>query len=93
MTITFNHRTGGRGGRRLNRVHSSLIAASDCNRRSATTTAHLDFSLIHDVQRRATGANIHAIAQRLQIYVSAMECGSMASAQSAEAELRAFLVA
>jgi len=93
MTIAFNHRMGGSSGRRLNRLSSRLVAANHCGRRPAPTPTPIDFSLIHDVQRRATGANIHSIAQRLQIYVSAMECGAMARAQSAEAELRAFLVA
>ncbi len=48
--------------------------------RSSRPTATLespDFSLIHDVQMRATGANIHAVAQPLQIYMSAIECGAI----------------
>lgn len=59
--------------------------------RPAVIRQHPDFSLIHDVQIRATGANIHAVAQQLQIYVSATECGALRSAQAAEAHLRTFL--
>jgi hypothetical protein len=58
----------------------------------ATTQASPDFSLIRDVQMRATGANIHALAQQLQIYVSAIECGAMLHAQAVELKLRAFLI-
>ena len=63
--------------------------------RSRRPTANLespDFSLIRDVQTRATGANIHFVAQQLQIYVSAIESGAMLDAQAAESRLRAFLV-
>jgi hypothetical protein len=40
---------------------------------------------------RATGANIHALSQQLQIYVSAVECGAVLSAKAAEASLRSWL--
>ena len=65
---------------------------SKSTRRQSPSCIPIDFSLVHDVQRRATGANIHAIAQHLQIYVSAAECGAMSRAQAAEAHLRAFLL-
>ena len=66
--------------------------ASEGRRRRPTANQESpDFSLIHDVQMRATGANIHAVAQQLQIYVSAIECGAMLHAQAAESRLRAFL--
>jgi hypothetical protein len=61
------------------------------SRQAAATQESPDFSLIHDVQMRATGANIHAVAQQLQIYVSAIECGAMLHAQAVESQLRAFL--
>jgi hypothetical protein len=61
-------------------------------RTAAATQESPDFSLIRDVQMRATGANIHAVAQQLQIYVSAIECGAMLHAQAAELKLRAFLI-
>jgi hypothetical protein len=40
---------------------------------------------------RATGANIQALSQQLQIYVSAYECGAVLNAQAAEASLRSWL--
>jgi hypothetical protein len=42
---------------------------------------------------RANGANFHAVAQKLQIYVSAIECGSMLQTKTVELQLRAFLAA
>jgi hypothetical protein len=61
------------------------------SRQAAATQESPDFSLIRDVQMRATGANIHALSQKLQIYVSAIECGAMLHAQAVESQLRAFL--
>jgi len=88
MATAFNPRTSKTARRqppagRSERSRSRSVAAS---------RMPIDFSLVHDVQRRATGANIHAIAQHLQIYVSAAECGAMSRAQAAEAHLRAFLL-
>jgi hypothetical protein len=56
-------------------------------------TAVLDLTLVREVQMRATGANIHALSQQLQIYVSAFECGAVLNAQAAEASLRSWLAA
>lgn len=52
-----------------------------------------DFQLVREVQLRATGANIHSLAQHLQIYVSAAECGAVLRAQAEEATLRGWLAA
>jgi hypothetical protein len=69
------------------------VSAAGWSRRPRSVPQSPDFSLIHDVQMRATGANIHAVAQQLQIYVSAVECGSMLHAKTVELQLRAFLAA
>jgi hypothetical protein len=52
-----------------------------------------DFELVREVQLRATGANIHSLAQHLQIYVSSLECGAVLRAQAEEAILRGWLAA
>src|SRR6185369_12101075 len=79
--------------RPLNELDSHRAPAVGRSRRpAATPQASLDFSLIREVQMRATGANIHAVAQQLQIYVSAIECGAMLHAHTAELNLRAFLI-
>jgi hypothetical protein len=57
------------------------------------TAAVPDLTLVREVQMRATGANIHALSQQLQIYVSAFECGAVLNAQAAEASLRSWLSA
>ena len=67
------------------------VSAAGRRRRLRPDQESPDFSLIRDVQMRANGANIHAVAQKLQIYVSAIECGSMLHAKTVELQLRAFL--
>jgi hypothetical protein len=69
------------------------VSAAGRSRRLRPNRENPDFSLIRDVQMRANGANIHAVAQKLQIYVSAIECGSMLQAETVELQLRAFLAA
>ncbi len=78
--------------RQVPRRQTPVHASGACKRRPARARTHLDFFLIHDVERCTTGASIHAIAQQLQIYVSAMECGEWSRARSIEAQLRAFLI-
>jgi hypothetical protein len=81
----------GEGRRQLNEWDSHRVSAVGRSRRLAAAQENLDFSLIRDVQMRATGANIHAVAQQLQIYVSAIECGAKLHALAVESQLRAFL--
>jgi len=79
------------GRRQLNEWDSHRASAVGRSRQPAATQESPDFSLIRDVQMRATGANIHAVAQQLQIYVNAIECGAMMHALAVELQLRAFL--
>ena len=88
---TINRRGASQNRRQPNHWDYRNPSALGRSRRAAATQESPDFSLIHDVQIRATGANIHAVAQQLQIYVSAIECGAMLEAQAAESQLRAFL--
>lgn len=46
------------------------------------TAAVPDLTLVREVQMRATGANIHAVSQQLQIYMSAVECGAVLKPES-----------
>ncbi len=91
MKIGSEHQVDKSGSRRLNRRQPRMAAAMGCGA-GAPAPIYVDLSLIHDVQLRATGANIHTIAQELQIYVSASECGATWRAQQAEAQLRAFVI-
>ena len=81
------------GRRRPDRMATGAPAAARRRPRLAVPREHPDFSLIRAVQTRATGANIHALSQQLQIYLSAMECGATSCAQAMESQLRAFLAA
>ena len=73
------------------RTSTPKRASEGRRRRPAANQESPDFSLIRDVQMRATGANTHAVAQQLQIYVSAIECGAKLHALAVESQLRAFL--
>jgi len=77
--------------RRPDRMPTGAPAGARRRPRLAPPCDHPDFSLIRAVQTRATGANIHALSQQLQIYVSAIECGAISCAQAMESQLRAFL--
>jgi hypothetical protein len=79
------------GRRQLNEWDSHRASAVSRSHGPAATQESPDFLLIRDVQMRATGANIHAVAQQLQIYVSAIECGAKLHALAVESQLRAFL--
>jgi hypothetical protein len=92
MTAGTNTRKSANEGRRQRNAWSSHRApAAGRSQRQAAIQESPDFSLIREVQMRATGANIHALAQQMQIYVSAIECGAMLHARAAESHLRAFL--
>ncbi len=88
----------GRSSRKGATGRTNRAPHTSVRRRHVTQTrtggfASPDFALVREVQVRATGANIHALSQELQIYVSAVECGAMLQAQAAEARLRGWLVA
>lgn len=95
MQTRTNHRKETEGRKTWTRhTHSrraprASITDSDFTEAGGTP----DFALVREVQMRATGANIHALAQQLQIYVSAVECGAVLHAKAAEAQLRSWLAA
>ncbi len=92
MESRMNHRTRAKGRRNATR-HTSGRRVPASRSRSISINASPDFALVREVQMRATGANIHALTQQLQIYVSAVECGAILHAQVAEAKLRGWLAA
>lgn len=85
-----NKRTESNTGANRGR-HSSKRGHSAVHNRNFDMTP--DFELVREVQLRATGANIHSLAQHLQIYVNAAECGALLRAQAEEAKLRDWLAA
>ncbi len=90
MESRMNHRGRANGRRNATRRTSGhRVPAS----RNIITAASPDFALVREVQMRATGANIHALAQLMQTYANAVECGAVLHAQAAEAKLRVWLAA
>lgn len=90
METRRNDRSG--TGHRANRSHeTSRCRTLAANARTWGIATVPDFTLVREVQMRATGANIHGLSQQLQIYVSAVECGALVAAQAAEASLRSWL--
>jgi hypothetical protein len=87
---TIDRRAANGGTNRANHLSG---CRTHVTRKTIGVIASPDFALVREVQIRATGANIHALSQQLQIYVSAVECGAMLQAQAAEATLRGWLAA
>ena len=91
----MEHRTSDRRGPndRTKRARETPGCRRHVTQESTGAVPRPDFALVREVQMRATGANIHALSQQLQIYVSAVECGAMLRAQTAEASLWGWLAA
>ncbi len=90
MKNRMRHRKGTNGSGKGTHHMSRPRTLASCNRTVGIESTP-DFALVREVQLRATGANIHALAQQLQIYVNAVECGAVLHAKAAEAKLRGWL--